>query len=252
MTASHRGVARFGLAAKGFLYALLAVLVLQIAAGNGGDADSQGALRAVAASPFGAFLLALLGLGFSGYAGWQAYAAWTGDEWSARVSAAFRAVIWSSIAVMAARYVFAAGVDRNAEESLTARLLDLPWGQWLVGAAGVVVAIGGMSLLRHLRGDRCFDDLRPLPPHTRRLVKVVTVTGISAKAGVYTLAGAFLVRAALRHEANSGVGLDGALSKVSAEPYGTYVLTVVAAGLAAYAAWCWVRARYEDIERSDG
>ena len=252
MTASHRGVARFGLVAKGVLYALLAVLVMQIAAGDGAQADGQGALRAVASRPLGSLLLAVLALGFAGYAGWQAYAAWTGDEWRARISAAVRAVIWSGLAVTATRYLFSAGASRNTEQSVTARLLQLPLGAWLVGLVGVAVAVAGLAQLRHLRGHRYFDDLKPMPARTMRWVKVVTVTGISAKAGVYALAGAFLVRAAVRHKANSGVGLDGALSRVANEPFGTYVLVAVATGLVAYAVWCWVRARFEDIERSDG
>lgn len=252
MTASHRGVARFGLVAKGVLHALLAVLAVQIAAGNSADADGQGALRAVASRPLGTFLLVLLALGFAGYAAWQAYAACTGDEWRPRISAALRCLIYSSLAVTATRYVFAAGGSRNAEESVTANLMRLPFGPWLVGIAGVLIAVAGLSRLRQVRGDRCFDNLKAMPARTRRMVKIVSVTGIAAKAGVYAMVGAFLVRAALRHKATSGVGLDGALSKVSNEPYGTYVLVAVAAGLAAYAVWCWVRARYEDIERSDG
>lgn len=252
MSASHRGVARFGLVTKGVLYALLAVLALQIAVGSSVQADSQGALRSVARSPFGAFLLALLALGFAGYAAWQAYAAWTGDDWLSRASAAFRALIWTGLTVTGVRVLFNAGGSARQEESITARLLDLPFGPWLVGAIGVAIAAGGLALLRHIRGHRYFDDLRPLPAGTTRFVKIITVTGLAARSGVYVMAGAFLIRAALRHKANSGVGLDGALSRVSHEPYGTYVLAAVACGLAAYALWCLVRARYEDIERSDG
>lgn len=252
MSASHRGVARIGLVTKGVLYALLALLALQIAMGDGAQADSDGALRAVASQPSGTFLLVLLALGFAGYASWQAYAAWTADDWQSRAGATLRTLIWGGLTVSAVRYVFEAGGKGNAEESLTARLLDMPFGPWMVGAVGVAVAIGGLVLLRALRGHKYFDDLRPLPPGTTRWVKIITVTGISARAGVYVMAGAFLVRAAVRHKANSGVGLDGALSRVSNEPYGTYVLAAVAGGLTAYALWCWVRARYEDIERSDG
>ena len=252
MNAHRRHIARFGLVAKGVLYALLAVLALQIAIGSKVQADSQGALRTVARSRFGVGLLAVLALGFAGYAAWQAYVAWSGDGGWSRVSAGFRALMWGGVTVTAVRVVFSAGGSSQQEESLTARLLDMPFGTWLVGAVGVAVAAGGLALLRHIRGHRYFDDLRPLPPGTTRVVKIITVTGIAARAGVYALAGAFLVRAAMRHKANSGVGLDGALSRVSNEPYGTYVLAAVAGGLAAYAVWCWVRARYEDIERSDG
>lgn len=253
MAATHRGIARTGLVAKGVLYLLLALLALQIALGNGADADSQGALRTVSTSPFGTAMLAALALGFAGYAGWQGYKAFTGDEWFPRVAAAARAVVWSVLAVSAARYLFQGPVQRpNAEQSITARLLATPLGPWLVGAVGIGVALVGLSFLRHLHDRRYLDDLKPMPQRTRRFVTAVTVTGIGAKSGVYVMAGLFLVRAAVDHQASTGAGLDGALSTVAQQPYGTYVLAAVAAGLASYALWCWVRARYENVEHSDG
>lgn len=252
MSSSQRNLARFGLIAKGVLYALLAILALQIAMGSNAQADSQGALRAVSSGPFGAVLIGLLALGLAGYSGWQWHAAWTGDEWRPRASAGLRAAVYSALTLSAARLLFSAGGSGSTEQSITARLLDLPFGPWLVGLAGVAIAVVGLALLRRIRGHQYFDDLKPMPPRTTRAVKIVSVTGIAARAGVYAMIGAFLVRAALRHKVNSGVGLDGALSKVSNEPYGTYVLAAVAGGFAAYAVWCWVRARYEDIERSDG
>lgn len=252
MPATHRGIARAGLVAKGVLYALLAVLALQIALGNQAEADSQGALRAVAARPFGTLILAVLGLGFAGYAVWQLRCAVKADDLVPRIGAAARGVVWTILALSAGKFLVATGQAPNAEQSTTARLLAHPLGPWLVGAAGVVVAVVGLVYLRHLRDHRYLDDLKPMPATTRKLVKTVTVVGIGAKAGVYVMAGLFLVRAALDHQATGGVGLDGALSTVARQPYGTYVLVAVAAGMAAYAAWCWVRARYENVEQSDG
>ena len=253
MPAAHRGVARTGLVAKGVLYLLLALLALQIALGNGADADSQGALRAVAGRPFGSAMLGALALGFAGYAGWQFYKAFSGDGWLVRLTAAVRGVVWSVLAISAARFIFAGSATRpNAEQSITARLLATPFGPWLVGAVGVTVAVIGLSFLRHLRDGRYFDDLKSMPQGTRRIVSAVTITGIGAKSGVYVMAGLFLVRAAVDHKASTGAGLDGALSTVAQQPYGTYVLAAVAGGLASYALWCWVRARYENVEHSDG
>ena len=252
MSAAHRGIARTGLIAKGVLYALLAVLALQIALGNSAEADSQGALRAVASRPFGTVMLVVLALGFTGYAGWQLRCAVKGDEWLPRLAAGARAVVWGALAFSAAKFVVRAGQRANAEQSITARLLAHPVGPWLVGAAGVAIAVVGLMHLRHLRGHDYLDDLKPIPETNRRLVSAVALMGIGAKAGVYFMAGAFLVRAAVNHRAMGGVGLDGALSTVARQPYGTYVLVAVASGLAAYAAWCWVRARYENVEQSDG
>ena len=252
MPAAHRGIARTGLVAKGVLYALLALLALQVALGNGAEADSQGALREIASRSFGTAMLAALALGFAGYAVWQLRCAVKGDEWIARLGAGARGLVWAVLSFSAVKLIVSAGQPSNAEQSTTARLLATPVGPWLVGLGGVALAVVGLMFLRQLRDRGYLEDLKPMPANNRRFVSAVAVAGIGAKSGVYVMAGAFLVRAALDHQATGGVGLDGALSVVARQPYGTYVLVAVAAGLAAYAAWCWVRARYENVEHSDG
>ncbi len=47
------------------------------------------------------------------------------------------------------------------------------------------------------------------------------------------------------------LGLAGFTSEQQ-QQLGSMLNRAVSGGLAAYAVWCWVRARYEDIERSDG
>ena len=67
---------RFGFAAKGVLYLIIALLAIQVAAGEGGNPEDQkGALQAVADEPFGMILLVLLALGLTGYALWRLEAA---------------------------------------------------------------------------------------------------------------------------------------------------------------------------------
>lgn len=250
-TATH--LARAGLAAKGVLYALLSVLAIRIAAGSTtADADSQGALRGLAGEPLGLVVLTLLALGFGVYAGWQWWVACTRNGLRRRAAAAARGVVWSSLAVSAVRFLFQVGSKADQEQSMTARLLDTAPGPWLLGAAGVAIILVGLAFLRHIKDHRYMDHLCPLPTMTTRAVQTVTITGITGKSTTYTLVGAFLIRAAIRHKANSGVGLDGALSQVAMEPYGTYMLAGVATGFAAYAVWCWVRARYEDVRASSG
>lgn len=246
------GVARAGLTAKGVVYGLLAVLALQIAMGDGAQADSQGALRALSRQPVGTGLLALLALGLIGYTVWQAVTVWQCDHWRGRITAGLRMLIWGGLAISALRMVLDAEMTDDQEQNVTAWLLDAPMGQWIVALGGLVLVGVGLAYLRHLKGDRYFKDMGAVPHGTRSWLKGVTVTGIWAKAGVYALVGAFLVRAAIRHEPESGVGLDAALSQVAQRSYGTYVLAAVSIGFAAYGVWCLARARYEDVERSDG
>ena len=252
MKSAAHGIARAGLIAKGVVYGLLAMLAVHVALGDPAQADSQGALRSVARQPLGGALLGLLAIGLFAYALWQAYEAWSGDDSWSRITAGMRFLVWGAMGVTAVKVLLHDGVPDNREVTLTAEILNAPFGTWLVAAVGLGLIAVGLIYLRHLRGHRYFDDLNPLPPRTRSTVKAVTIAGIAAKAGVYALVGAFVVRAAARHKPGSGVGLDGALSQVARQPYGTYVLVAVAGGFAAYAVWCWVRARYENIERSDG
>lgn len=256
MTPRHaeRGVAKAGLAAKGLLYVLLAVVVLQLAVPGGGgeQADSEGALRSLSGTPGGTALLAALAIGFGFYAFWQWWCVWKGDDTTSRLAAAGRGVLWLGISFNAAQIVLGGGSGGQDEQSITATVLNAPFGTWVVAAAGVVIIGVAVSLLRHVSGRRYLDHFKPLPPRTRRAVSVAAVVGLGAKTLVYGLAGAFLVRAGLQHEPDSGVGLDGALSEVAQEPYGAFVLTAAAIGMAMYALWCGLRARYEDIDRSDG
>lgn len=250
-TAASR-LARFGLAAKGVLYALLALLAVRIAMGARADADSQGALRAIAGEPLGSVVLGLLALGFAIHAVWQWHNAWGQDEWPKRLMLAARGLVWFALSFSAIRFVFQAGTPPKQEESLTARVLATRPGAWLVALAGVATIVVGLAFLRHIKDHSYLDHIKTLPRRTCAIVKGVTITGITAKAVVYALVGGFLIRAAIRHKANSGIGLDGALSQIAQEPYGTYALIAVAVGLAAYAVWCWVRARYENVRTSDG
>lgn len=248
------GVARAGLIAKGLLYILLAVVVLKLAIpGGGGErADSEGALRSLTGSTAGTALLVALAIGFGFYALWQLWCVVNGEDTKARLSAAGRALLWAGIAFNAGQIALGAGKGGQDEESMTAVVLNAPFGTWIVAAVGVAVVIVALFMLRHVSDNEHLKDLRPMPQRTRRAVKAAGAAGIVAKTLVYALAGAFLIRAAVRHDPDNGVGLDGALSQVAQESYGVYVLTVAAAGMAAYALWCVLRARYEDMERSDG
>ncbi|MFL6039273.1 MAG: DUF1206 domain-containing protein, partial [Gaiellaceae bacterium] len=47
--------------------------------------------------------------------------------------------------------------------------------------------------------------------------------------------------------ANQARGLDGALRKLAAEPYGKWLLGIVATGLLAWGVYCVIQARYREI-----
>ena len=63
--------ARFGYAAKGFVYGAIAILALLAAFSVGGETtDTTGALQAIAEQSFGKILLILIAIGLVGYVLW--------------------------------------------------------------------------------------------------------------------------------------------------------------------------------------
>ena len=71
--------------------------------------------------------------------------------------------------------------------------------------------------------------------------------GYLAQAVVLGVAGWFLLNAARRSGAPPAEGLDGALRIVARQEYGTWLLGIVSAGLAAYGAFMLVQARYRRL-----
>ena len=65
-------LARAGFAARGTVYVIIGILAIKLALGSGGtSANQQGALRTIAAQPFGKVLLVLVATGLGGYALWR-------------------------------------------------------------------------------------------------------------------------------------------------------------------------------------
>jgi H+/Cl- antiporter ClcA len=73
------------------------------------------------------------------------------------------------------------------------------------------------------------------------------VAGHAARAIVFGLIGAFLVKAAVGYEPDEAIGIDGALRKLAQQPYGEVLLGAVAVGLIAYGVYCLVQARYREV-----
>jgi hypothetical protein len=73
------------------------------------------------------------------------------------------------------------------------------------------------------------------------------VVGYLARAVVFALVGAFLIRAAIQYDPKEAIGIDGALQKLAGQTPGPLLLGVVAAGLIAYGLFYFVRAAYREV-----
>ncbi len=253
-------LARAGLVARGLLYVVVALLAVQVARGEHGErADKQGALQAVVRQPFGKVLVLVLAIGFAGYALWRFVEAAVGppDEddprkaLGKRLFSAARGVLYTAFFASAVRLLIWSGsrTDPNAEADWTGRVLDWPGGTWLVEAAGAAVIGGGLYVgWRGLTGKfRKRLKAGEMGRAQRRWILGLGTSGMIARMVVTVLIGIFLMVAAVRHQPDKAVGIDGALKALAARSFGPALLVVVAVGLAAYGAYSFAEARYRRI-----
>lgn len=250
-------IARVGLVAKGVAYGLVGVLALDLAFGGGGRATSQtGALQTLGRHGFGRVAIILLALGFASYALWRLVQAFAEKEdgaegWLKRAVCLGRAVIYSGFTYSAVKILLG---SRNQSQNgkahhATAVVLGWPGGTWIVGIAGAVIVCAGLVNAYHGLTRKFEEQWRGRHKWSAR----AGVVGHLARAVVFALIGAFVVKAAIEYDPKAAIGLDGALQKLAHASYGPYLLGVTAAGLVCYGLYCFVDARYRDISlRSSG
>lgn len=253
--------ARAGLAARGVIYLLVGALALQIAFGDTtAQADRGGAVAELSQKPFGAVLLWALGIGLVGMALWRLSEALFGsvgqDGRSARkrLPAAVRCafyvfVAYSVLSFAASRNRSGGGSSDQQSRDVTARALEMPAGQWLVGAAGIaVVGVGGWIGVRAVL-RKYHDKLRlaQMSHLARQLVDVTGVAGGAARGLVFAVSGVFAVRAALDYEPDRAKGLDDTLRTFADTPLGPWLLACVATGLVLFGVFSFAMARWRRV-----
>lgn len=256
-------LARAGLVARGLLYVVVAGLATQIAAGhNETRADKQGALQAVVRQPFGRILVLLLAAGFAGYAAWRFVEAAVGPADQADADSAKNKLKRVGYFLRAGLYAFFAGsavklfiwsnsaaTKEGAEADWTARVLTWPAGTWMVQLAGLVAIGAGLYIGWRGVAGKFRKRLKSLEmgDAMRRLVRVVGTVGMISRMLIAIMIGVFLIAAARQLDPNQAVGIDGALGRLAARPYGPTLLVAVAVGLAAYGLYSFAEARYRRV-----
>jgi hypothetical protein len=249
-------LARLGYAVKGVVYLLIGGLALQAAWGGGNAEDTRGAMSSLLSQPFGRVMVALVAVGLAGYTMWRAYLAAAnpeGDSARKRVFHAFIAVIHAGLTLAAVRMALNGrredGDDSERAAGLTARVMEQPFGVWLVGGAGVAFGLYGLAQFRRAAKAKLDDqlDFSRLGARRRDWVERICRFGIAARGAVFLIIGWFLVATARQFDPTEARGLGGALTALRDRPWGAWLLTVAALGMAAYGVYQLVRARYRVI-----
>ena len=253
-------LARFGYAAKGVVYVLVGFLAFQAAFNWGGKiTGTQGAFQTIASGPFGKVLLFLVAVGLLGYVVWRFVQAATDPEHydegakgiGRRVTYLVSGLIHGSLALFAFRIVFSnpGSSSGSSSSEQTAGLLSKPFGQWLVGAIGVaIVAYGFYCFYRAITTQfRRKLKLAEMSPQEEKWSTRIARFGLTARGIVSVIAGYFFIQAARTSDASQAKTTEGALQTIQQQPYGAWLMGLVALGLIAYGIHLGVQARYRRI-----
>ncbi|KGX91990.1 membrane protein [Pontibacillus halophilus JSM 076056 = DSM 19796] len=246
-----RGFARFGYMAKGFVYTLLGILSLLAALGVGGGktSDTQGVFATVASQPFGNALLWIVAVGLIGYVVWRIIQAVQDPEHKgkdgsgigARIGYLVSAGIYTFLTFKAISIASSAGSSGSSgsggsKQTVIAKLLSQPFGQWVIGIIGVGVIVYALAQIYKGMKEKFTKDfkLSEMNDHEKRIVTKTGKLGLTARGIVLAIIGYFFIVTAVTSNAQNAQGLDAALGKIASQPFGQWLLGLVAIGLACY------------------
>jgi len=129
-----------------------------------------------------------------------------------------------------------------------AKILGLAGGELLLGIGIGLILINAYQAFDAVRGDFANDNkVERMSLALWRAFMLTARVGLLVRALIFSVVGYFLVRAALQLHARTAVGVDGALATVHRQAFGSWLLTVVAAGLFTFATFSLLEARYRRL-----
>jgi hypothetical protein len=247
--------ARVGLVAYGAVHVVIGWLALQLALGDrSGSASSNGAVHELAEQPFGLVVVWLVAVGMTLLMIWRAVEAALGHREDdgftrtrRRLVSLGRAIVYGYLGWSAVAVATGSG-SSSGTDSTTSKVMDQPGGLLLVGAAGVVIGLIGVALVRRAWTGRFAKEMdsKGLTGTSGTVYLWLGRVGCVAKGIAFGIVGGLFCYAAATHEPRKSGGLDQALSEVLDQPMGPVLLAAIALGFVAYGLFCLAQARYFD------
>lgn len=243
-------MARLGYGARGLIYFFMGLFSVKLALGAGGQAtDQQGAIAAIGKQPVGWIYLLLLLIGLVCYSLWGLVRALfdplrVGRDPKGileRIGFMCSAVSYGLL-VRPTYHILAGGpgqAHNGAQTTQTqhsvAKVLSMPLGRWLAGLAGlIVIAVGLIQIYRGIRlhFDRQTQP-RGLSSRHAVWVKQLGRYGMVSRGVLFIIVGVLVMLSAYQVNPGKAQGFDGALRMLLRQPYGVWLMGIVAAGLIA-------------------
>jgi len=246
-------VVRLGYLAKGLIYSLIGVLALRVALGMGGGrlTDPAGVLRTLLTQRLGRLMLAVIGIGIVGYAGYYIFEAAAdlrrrgggARGWAIRSLTIVKAALYGVIGVQALLVVLFDRLPVDRTEQGAGAVMQFPLGHWLLMAIGIGVAIYGITQLRMVWRGGVDDDINV--SRVRREAPWILPLGrfgIAARSVIIILMGATFARSGWRGRAADADGYREVLRTIGS--FDAWLLTAIGAGLLCFGLYQLCHARY--------
>ncbi|MBP8251683.1 MAG: DUF1206 domain-containing protein [Herpetosiphon sp.] len=255
-------IGRIGYAAKGFIYVMIGWLALLAAFGQrGGETtDRMGIMQNIAESRFGLIGLMLLGFGFLGYGTWQVIRGVADVDNKGRTTIAIaKRLTYVSSGIT---YIFGSATvgsfilqqrrsveTESATKTLATRMLEESWGN--VAVVGIGIGLIAFAIYQFheawSKGFQAHLDFTKMPEERTNLYVQFGRIGYLARGIVVTIIATFFFKAALTDRSTEIKGFDGALTEISRQTNGQWLLAMIAVGVIAYGLYALFESRYRSF-----
>jgi hypothetical protein len=221
-------------------------------------------LGELAEQPLGRVLLALISVGFAGYAFWRFLQAWTyheeGDEPRGkatvkRVGYVARGVVYAGLAFLTVKATIAEdpkqqiGAEQGSASSDGGGLLASSAGRWILAGVGIgYAAVAGYQVYQVV--TRKFEKnwkKHEMSKNEERTARALGMVGVLTRAVMFGLVAFFLARAAITFNPAEPKGLDQTLAAVASQGSGSLLLYGLAIGFLAFAGFCFAESRWRRV-----
>jgi len=255
-------VTRLGYGVRGLIYITMGLLAVQVALGKGGGlASQQDAIAAIGKQPAGLILLWVVLIGLASYAVWGVVRAvldplHKGHDMKGLVARfGFLVSAFGYALLVLPTYRYIRGGSQAASGSQTQKfftsIMAMPWGRWAIGILGLAVLAGGLYQI-YLGFKAGFDrqfQIYALTPEEVKLATNVGRFGSAARGIVLAIVGGLIGLSAYHANPGQPIGMDTALATLLHQPYGIWLLGIVAVGLIAFGIYSLLSAAWFRLKR---
>jgi hypothetical protein len=254
---------RLGYGVRGVIYFTMGLLALNVAFGkSSGPIDQQSAIAAIGRQPAGMVLLWLILIGLVSYSLWGVIRGimdplHKGHDTKGLLTRAgflISAIAYGSFILPTYGFIKGSGSTSQSgaqTQGFMASIMSKPGGHWLIGLVGLaVLAVGLYQIYQGIKNS--FDKQFQTYAMTAEEVKVAKQLGrfgTATRGLIFAIVGGLIMLAAYQSNSSQPVGIDAALTTLLHQPYGIWLLGIVAIGLLAFGIYSMLSAAWFRLKR---